>query len=45
MSDYRMRLFGGLDVSLAKTATCVVSEHGQLQGYRIWIFCPPNENM
>ena len=27
---YRMRLFVGLDVSLAKTAICVVSEHGKI---------------
>jgi hypothetical protein len=25
-----MRLFVGLDVSLAKTAICVVSEHGKI---------------
>lgn len=25
-----MRLFIGLDVSLAKTAICVISEHGQI---------------
>ncbi|WP_253261376.1 MULTISPECIES: hypothetical protein [unclassified Roseobacter] len=25
-----MKLFIGLDVSLAKTAVCVVSEHGQI---------------
>ena len=25
-----MRLFIGLDVSLAKTAICVVSEHGKI---------------
>ena len=26
-----MRLFVGLDVSLAKTAICVISEHGKIQ--------------
>ena len=25
-----MRLFAGLDVSLAKTAICVISEHGKV---------------
>jgi len=27
---YGMRLFVGLDVSLAKTAICVISEHGKI---------------
>ncbi len=26
-----MRLFVGLDVSLAKTAVCVISEHGKIE--------------
>lgn len=30
MEDYGMRLFVGLDVSLAKTAICVISEHGKI---------------
>lgn len=30
MEDEGMELFIGLDVSLAKTAVCVVSEHGQI---------------
>lgn len=30
MEDYGMQLFVGLDVSLAKTALCVVSEHGRI---------------
>ena len=29
-ADYGMRLFVGLDVSLAKTAICVISEHGKI---------------
>lgn len=27
--DCRMKLFAGLDVSLEKTAICVISEHGK----------------
>lgn len=30
MEDCGMRRFIGLDVSLAKTAICVISEHGQI---------------
>jgi len=30
MEDDGMKLFIGLDVSLAKTTVCVVSEHGQI---------------
>ena len=30
MEDCGMKLFVGLDVSLAKTAICVVSEHGKI---------------
>ncbi len=30
MEDCGMKLFVGLDVSLAKTATCVISEHGKI---------------
>lgn len=30
MEDYGMRLLVGLDVSLAKTAICVISEHGKI---------------
>jgi predicted NBD/HSP70 family sugar kinase len=30
MEDYGMRLFIGLDVSLAKTAIGVISEHGKI---------------
>jgi transposase len=30
MEDDGMRLFVGLDVSLAKTAICVISEHGKI---------------
>lgn len=29
--DYGIKLFIGLDVSLAKTAICVISEHGKIQ--------------
>ena len=31
MEDYGMKLFSGLDVSLEKTAICVISEHGKAQ--------------
>lgn len=30
MEDYGVRLFVGLDVSLAKTAICVISAHGKI---------------
>jgi transposase len=30
MEDYGMRLFIGLDVSLVKTAICVISQHGEI---------------
>lgn len=30
MDDYGMRLFVGLDVSLAKTTICVMSEHDKI---------------
>jgi transposase len=30
MEDYGMRVFVGLDVSLAKTSICVISEHGKI---------------
>lgn len=30
MEDYGIRLFIGLDLSLVKTAICVISEHGKI---------------
>ena len=30
VEDYGIKLFVGLDVSLAKVAICVVSEHGKI---------------
>jgi transposase len=35
-----MKLFIGLDVSLAKTAICVVSEHGKIVQEVLSLGCP-----